>query len=150
MMSIEIRTCSTADLPAVKPLLDQLTEVSHRDQAITLERLQRLLAEMEAAPEIYVTWVALLDQQVVGFLSAIFYKTLFHDGGTCLINELVIDKNVRGRGIGEQLVRDIVQEARRRGMDEVEVGTELDNLIATAFYKKCGFDQAYVLLGMEF
>jgi len=147
---IEIRTCTQADLPVVKNLLDQLTEVAHGDQEITLDRLQRLLAEMEAAPEIYGNRVACLDQEVVGFLSAIFYKTLFHEGGTCLINELVIDKNRRGRGIGEQLVRDIVQEARKRGMDEVEVSTEQDNVKAAAFYKKCGFDQTYVLLGMEF
>ena len=42
------------------------------------------------------------------------------------------------------------EEALRRGMDELEVGTEKTNEGAQAFYKKCGFDEEYVLLGMEF
>jgi ribosomal protein S18 acetylase RimI-like enzyme len=149
-MMLEIRSCTIADLPAVKTLLDQLTEVAHGDQDISLDRLHRLLAEMGSVPDIYINRVACLDQEVVGFLSAIFYKTLFHEGGTCLINELIIDKDRRGGGIGEQLVKDIVGEARRRGMDEVEVGTEQDNQRAASFYQKCGFDETYLLLGMEF
>ncbi len=35
-------------------------------------------------------------------------------------------------------------------MDEIEVGTETDNAAARRFYKKNGFDEEYVLLGMEF
>jgi ribosomal protein S18 acetylase RimI-like enzyme len=149
-MPITIRTCTAADLPAVETLLRQLTEVAHGEQGFSQDHLRRLLAEMDTAPNVYVNRVAVLDQQVVGFLAAVFYKTLFHEGGTCLINELVVDRSVRGRGIGEQLVDDIVQQARQRGMDEVEVGTEQDNLRAVQFYRKCGFNQSYVLLGMEF
>ncbi len=37
-----------------------------------------------------------------------------------------------------------------RGLDELEVGTEKTNQGAQRFYQKCGFDQEYVLLGMEF
>jgi len=35
-------------------------------------------------------------------------------------------------------------------MDELEVGTETGNGPARQFYRKCGFDEEYVLLGMEF
>ncbi len=41
-------------------------------------------------------------------------------------------------------------EARRRGMDEIEVGTEKTNLAAQRFYRRVGFDEEYVLLGEDF
>jgi len=34
-------------------------------------------------------------------------------------------------------------------MDEIEVGTEIDNLAALGFCKSAGFDREYVLLGRE-
>ena len=67
-----------------------------------------------------------------------------------LINELVVSQAYRGRGIGQALVAKARDEALSRGMDEIEVGTEQDNLAARSLYQKCGFDQEYVLLGLEF
>jgi GNAT superfamily N-acetyltransferase len=80
----------------------------------------------------------------------IFYKTLFHHGGTALINELVVIQAIHGRGIGQALVAKARDEALARGMDEIEVSTEYENLPARSLYKKCGFEQEYVLLGLEF
>ena len=38
----------------------------------------------------------------------------------------------------------------RRGMYDIEVGTEKTNLKAIDFYKSIGFDEEYILLGREF
>jgi len=54
---------------------------------------------MNRAPEIYHNLVATDDQVIIGFISVIFYKTLFHKGGTALINELVVEAAYRGRGV---------------------------------------------------
>lgn len=80
----------------------------------------------------------------------VFYKTVFHRGGTALINELIVTRKHRGRGIGTKLVEAAVREAKARGMDEIEVGTEKGNGRAIGFYQANGFDEEYVLLGREF
>lgn len=87
---------------------------------------------------------------MVVFLSSVFYETPFHDKGTCLINELIVRKDRRGTGIGRALVEAVQAEARRRGMDEIQVGTEKTNLAAQRFYKRVGFDEEFVLLGEDF
>ncbi len=87
---------------------------------------------------------------VIGFLSAVFYETPFHDKGTCLINELIVDADRRGAGVGRALVETAKAEARRRGMDEIEVGTEKTNLAAQRFYQRVGFDEEFVLLSQDF
>lgn len=150
MQHIDIRVCQASDLPAARGLLLQLTEVAHETGFLDPERLQELFDELSAQPDMYLNLVAESGGQVVGFISVVFYKTLFHRGGTALINELVVDRGARGMGIGRALVERVVAEARARGMDEVEVGTEQSNQRAKAFYRGCGFDEEYVLLGMEF
>lgn len=149
-MSVHIRRCERRDLPAVRELMRQLAEVAPTDTDFRLDKLEAILAEMEQLPTIYLNLVAVMEGRVVGFASAIFYKTLFHEGGTALINELVVDRTVRGAGIGSRLVEEIKREAIARGMDELEVGTEQSNVLAQRFYRRQGFDKEYALLGMEF
>jgi GNAT superfamily N-acetyltransferase len=147
--AFSIRPCQATDLPAVLELLGQLSEVTSPPQDLELAALQNVFAQMAEVPHVYLNLVADVNGQVAGFGSVIFYQTLFHRGGTALINELVVRRELRGEGIGSALVRAVVDAAAARGMDEVEVGTERTNEAARRFYDRCGFDQEYVLLGME-
>jgi ribosomal protein S18 acetylase RimI-like enzyme len=105
---------------------------------------------MAANPDFYFTLVAEQEGHVIGFISLLFYRVWFHPGGTALINELIVDDRYRNQGIGALLIDAAVKEAHSRGMDEIEVGTEQENLGAQRFYRRCGFNETYLLLGMEF
>lgn len=150
MSPIIIRDCEERDLEAVAGLMKELEEVATATSDFAVDNLKSLVKEMGKLPEIYRNIVAEYNGRVVGFISLIFYKTLFHKGGTALINELIVNRECRGRGIGTALVQTARDEALKRGMDELEVGTECDNKAARSFYKKCSFNEEYVLLGMEF
>ena len=145
-----IQPCRYQDLPAVLGLLGQLGEFSHINRQLKLDHIQTLFLEMNCKPEIYLNLVCTVKGEVAGFISMVFYKTLFHHGGTALINELVIGRVYRGQGLGKALVTEAINAAKSRGMDEIEVGTEQGNKTAKKFYHKAGFDKEYVLLGMEF
>jgi GNAT superfamily N-acetyltransferase len=147
---IAVRDLEEKDLPAVVDLLCQLAEHAGGGQ-VDPRRVdaRRIFALMRGAPEVYANWIAESDGRVVGFLSVVFYCTLFHPGGTALINELVVDRGARGQGVGGLLVRRAEQEAIRRGMDELEVGTERANAAALRFYRTRGFGEEYILLGKE-
>lgn len=151
METITIRKCRKEDLGEVINLMRELSEVAHGwEGPQTSGELEDLHAHMERYPEIYWNIFAEVEGQTAGFLSVIFYKTFFHEGGTALINELIVGKAFRGRGIGTALIEATKAEALKRGMDEIEVGTEQTNIAAQKFYKGNGFDEEYVLLGMEF
>lgn len=146
---IEIRPCTLNDLPAVQALLRQLAEVAEPTSTLTLEELEKTFLSMTAQPSFYDNYVAMESMHVVGFISIIYYQTMFHQGGTALINELVVDRDRRGAGIGKALIARAVHEAKARGQDELEVATELDNEPASSFYRACGFDVEYRLLGLD-
>ncbi len=130
--------------------MNQLGEFARGENQFKLDHFQQLLDVMNANPASYHNLVCEADGQVCGFLSLVFYSSFFHRVGTALINELVIDSSRRGLGLGRQLIEAAVAEARARSLDEIEVGTEVTNQAAQQFYKKCGFTEEYVLLGMEF
>lgn len=150
MSLLEIRLCKSNDLPEVVNLMKELSEVAHTNEDFMLENIQKVFEEMSKNPEFYYNLVAVSARRIVGFISVVFYKTVFHKGGTALINELIVTDSLRGKGLGRELLMKAKEEALLRGMDEIEVGTEKTNSPAQSFYKKYGFDEEFVLLGMEF
>ncbi|TLN25699.1 GNAT family N-acetyltransferase [bacterium] len=147
---ITVRPMQPNDLPAIEGLMAQLTAAVESAHTSSQSQMATVLANMDAHPEMYLTLVAEEDGIVLGMLALVFYRVWFHPGGTALITELVVDERQRGKGVGAKLIAAAVETARARGMDEIEVGTERQNQGAQRFYRRCGFDEEYVLLGMEF
>jgi ribosomal protein S18 acetylase RimI-like enzyme len=145
-----VRICEEKDLPDVVGLITQLAEVSRVEKEFQLNQFRKMFQKMAEQPEIYSNYVYETNGKVTGFISIVFYMTFFHRVGSAQVNELVVDDYFRGQGIGQALMQAAEQEARQRGMDELEVGTEKENLAAQKFYRKYGFDEEYVLFGMEF
>lgn len=148
--NFRIRSWTADDLPAVKRLMDQLARHIGEENEISLELMERHFREMEKLPQLYDSFVYESDGNIVGFISVVYYRSVFHRMGTALINELVVDVAHRGRGIGQTLLRRSIDEAKKRGMDELEVGVVKENPGAQRFYKQNGFEEEYLLLGMEF
>ena len=145
-----IRKWQEQDLPQIIALLQELNEALGEDQAIDDITVHDHYVNMNAQPEIYENYVFEGNGIVVGFLSLLFYRTIYHKRGTALINELIVSQASRNKKIGEQLLQYGINAARERGMDEIEVGVMQDNIGAIRFYKKHGITEEYVLLGLEF
>jgi len=147
---IIIRDLGKEDLISLKVLLDDLNNAIKFKHEINEKDLNSVYVNIDKYPEIYSNYVAIENDKIVGFLSIVFYKTFLHKGGTALINELIVAETHRNKGIGKKLIQKAIKSAKSRGMDEIEVGTEITNTKAQNFYKKAGFNEEYVLLGREF
>jgi len=147
---IKIRQADENDLGEIKILLKKLQESAEPHNEVTQIGFGKIFKEMNDFPHFYSNYVAVKDGDIIGFISIIFYKTLFHSGGTALINELIVSEDYRRKGVGKKLISKAIKIAKQRGMDEIEVGTEKKNIIAQSFYKKCGFNNEYILLSKTF
>ena len=134
-----IRRARESDAEAVTALLGQL------DYLLGAEAVAPVLAEVLADPA-HVALVAEEDGEVVGFVNAHFRPQLHHLAPVGTIDELVVDRDRRGRRIGERLVEAVLEEARRRGADVMEVSTHNRRERARAFYRRCGFEATSVKL----
>ncbi|MBN1698090.1 MAG: GNAT family N-acetyltransferase [Spirochaetales bacterium] len=149
MDKVFIREMCAGDIEGVHRLMEQLDSIFDSHHDISFDTIKRTFAEMEEKNDIYVNYIAEVDNAIMGFISAVVYKTFFHKSGTLLINELVIDRESRGKGIGEKLLQTVIGIARDRGLNEVEVSTSFDNKRAIVFYRKHGLIDESIVCGME-
>ena len=82
--------------------------------------------------------VALDDDLVVGFVSAVIYLHPDKPAPELWINEIGVAPSHQRRGIGKALMQAILEEAKRSGCTEAWVLTERDNLAAMAMYTSAG------------
>jgi len=148
MSNILIRDAREKDLSAIEQLIAELVETLDDTKGIdikqALENCQNLLSEPN-----YHFLVAEIDGVVVGFINFTTRKTALHRSPSGLIDELVLTKNCRRRGIGEQLLSVAIEKCKQLGCYEVEVSTEKVNTKARKFYRRRGFNERGVLLEVD-
>ena len=149
MSACTIRDMRASDLGEVHGLLVQLERRFESGHPLSAAQTAEIFAAMQSRPDCYVNRVAEAEGRVVGFISAVLYKSFFHAGGTALINELVVDQGRRGRGIGGLLVREVRRLAQALGMNELEVGTSPGNAEAITFYRAQGLSDESLVFGVE-
>src|SRR5207253_3610254 len=116
----EIRTCRADDFAAVLALPEQLWPRTPLD-AVRLRRVyDRALASDH---QIYLC--ATDGLTVLGFGSLTVKNNLWRAGFVGHIDELVVDAEHRGRGVGTRLLERLIGLARERGCTRVELDSAL-------------------------
>jgi aminoglycoside 6'-N-acetyltransferase I len=82
--------------------------------------------------------VALEDDIVVGFISAVVYVHPDKTAPELWINEIGVAPTHQRRGIGKMLLRSILENAKQSGCTEAWVLTDRSNIPAMAMYKSVG------------
>lgn len=85
--------------------------------------------------------VALNNDLVVGFVSAVIYIHPDKPAPELWINEIGVAPAHQRQGIGKRLLQTMLEEAKRLGCSEAWVLTERDNLPAMAMYKSTGGEE---------
>jgi ribosomal protein S18 acetylase RimI-like enzyme len=144
-MDWTIREAEVEDLDRIVELLLELYSVVSERQTLHPESFRKNCLELLSERNSFFL-VAAEGERLIGFLNFTVRRTCLHSGGSALIDELVIDQEHRGAGVGRDLIEAAVRRARALGCSEVEVNTETVNLRARDFYKKLGFEEIGVLL----
>lgn len=86
--------------------------------------------------------VVALDQDlIVGFVSAVIYVHPDKPAPELWINEIGVAPTHQRQGIGKALMQAILEEAKRSGCNEAWVLTDRANLAAMAMYKSTGDEE---------
>uniref|UniRef100_A0A7S1R0A6 Glucosamine 6-phosphate N-acetyltransferase n=1 Tax=Neobodo designis TaxID=312471 RepID=A0A7S1R0A6_NEODS len=115
------------------PLLAQLTSVGD----ITAEQYAATLSKMEAKDsQVYVVHDAESDR-IVASATLLVEQKLIHECA-CVghIEDVVVSESCRGKGVGQTLVRFLVDLAKSRRCYKVVLDCATENC---GFYEKCGF-----------
>ena len=83
--------------------------------------------------------VVLDENEVVGFVSANFDPEAPQEHFRSVLWRINVDADDQGRGVGRFAVEELLDEARRRGMDHVNVIYEAGEGGPEAFFRRVGF-----------
>lgn len=81
-------------------------------------------------------FVAINNETIIGFASIHIIEKL--NRRSCLIEDVVVDKNERGKGIGKLLIEHLINFSKSKSCDKIILNSKESNI---PFYNKLGFVQ---------
>lgn len=140
-----VRRAVVGDLAALVGLLaDDPLGAGREDRGGDLGPYERAFAAVDADPAQVLVAVTQAGGEVVATLQLTVLKGLSRRGATRAQVEAVrVHERLRGRGLGEALMRWAIDEARRRGCALVQLTTDKRRLGARRFYTRLGFEATH-------
>jgi ribosomal protein S18 acetylase RimI-like enzyme len=133
--AVEIREASAADADSIGQMLHDFNveygEATPGPQWIA-QRVRELLDAGDTA-------VLLCGEGPDGLALLRFRPFLWTAGLECYLAELYVRPELRGQGRGRALMDAVLDTARRRGADYIDLNTDEDDTAARALYASVGF-----------
>lgn len=124
MREITLRQAELSDVPAISAIETRSFASPRSAEAIT--------RDVTAGSDVYFV-VAEDAGEVLG------YADMKIVAGEAQIYDIAVDPGARERGIGEALLRKLIQKAEESGCDLIDLEVRAGNAAALALYKKLGF-----------
>lgn len=145
---MQIREAVPEDLPAMITLLDQLFSI---EEDFTADRKrQRAGLQMILELESGVLLVTEHQGRVVGMISCQLVISSAEGGWSMLVEDLVIDQHMRGRGFGTALLSAAVSWGRKRRASRLQLLAERANHRGIAFYISRGLESTKLICLRKF
>ena len=129
MSVVEIRTAVESDLPRLRAVFRDSSWSNEGNRELLVEHPEFLELSADAVREGR-TRAAAINGNIVGFAS------VADATGRLELEDLFVDPAFMRQGVGRALIRDVAEQARRRGVRRVEVDA---NDHALRFYEEVGF-----------
>jgi GNAT superfamily N-acetyltransferase len=133
-----IRLAMTADIPGLASLAQQYWEFESI-HGFDRPRIEALLRGLLAQPDRGACWVAEADDQLCGYLLAVYMFSLEHGGLMAEIDEVFVSAQRRSTGVGALLIAQAERELAMRGIVRLQLQLGIGNDRARLFYERLGF-----------
>ncbi len=138
-MNVTIRTAGTGDIPRMSELLEKLFSLES-DFTPNNENQTRGLDMLVNEPlGMSHVLVAVHEGIIVGMATVQTLISTAEGGCVGLVEDVIVDREFRGRGIGTLLLEYIVEWSRSRNLKRLQLLADHENHSALAYYAKHGW-----------
>ncbi len=134
--SIVIRQANMLDVDHLVGLLEQLFAIEKDFDFNPGKHKKGLFLMLDGCGKHNTVKVALIHNTIVGMCTAQTRISTAKGEITAVLEDLVVDENHRGKGIGPALLENIVQWAEKRGIKNLQLLADRENTKALDFYKR--------------
>jgi ribosomal protein S18 acetylase RimI-like enzyme len=125
------------EAPAVAALLAAFRDhlgYDRPDDASMLASVERIIVRDDAE------YLLGGDGEPQGVAQVRYRWSVWWDAEDCWLEDLYVDANARGTGLGRALAQTVIDRAAARGCRRVELDVNSENPAAIALYRSLGFD----------
>lgn len=138
---MKITTALASDIPDLCHLLSVLFS-QEAEFSSDRESQARGLSLIIENPEIGHIVVAKVNGVTVGMVNVLFTVSTALGARVAIFEDMVVSPDVRGSGIGSQLLKYAIRSAQSCGCKRITLLTDTDNISAQSFYAKYGFKKS--------
>ena len=128
---LELRRATPQGLKDINNLLPQLSRAS---KPLSLKLLEDIVKDRNTC-----LVVVKDDSRIVGMGSLVVFLT--PHSRRARIEDVVVDKSYRGKGIGEKISKELISLAKKKKVKSIELSSRPSRAVANKLYKKLGFKQ---------
>ena len=137
MVSALIRQAENKDLSKILILYEGLTK--DPDDRISLDTARVKFEKLKTYPD-YQLYVAEVENEIVGTFALLIMDNLAHRGEpSAIIEDVVIRKDLQGRGIGKEMMKKAMNLCSEKGCYKMVLSSNLSREVAHRFYESLGF-----------
>ena len=140
-MNVKIEFATDDDLESMADLLTELFTLESDFKPDRDKQLAGLYLILEN-PTVGQLFVLRIDGQVAGMANALFTVSTAEGRRVVLLEDVIVSKNWRGRGLGRRLVAHVLKWAAANGLPRITLLSDKDNTPALAFYEHIGFEHS--------
>lgn len=147
MAGARIEFATVADL---EPLADLLAELFTLEADFVPDRAKQLagLKLILDNPDMGRLFVLRVEEgagwRVAGMANALITVSTAQGGRVLLLEDVILARDQRGRGLGRRLVEHVLAWAAAEGMTRVTLLADRGNIPALGFYQKLGFEASHM------
>ncbi len=136
-MKIEIHEARETDLQNALELYGHLG--MDNGEVLAFAEAQRIYQQMAAYPD-YRLYCALYESTVIGVFSLLIMDNIGHMGKpSAVLEDVVVHREWRSRGVGGQMVAYALARARKKGCYKLSLSSNKGREDAHRFYENLGF-----------
>lgn len=137
-MKIDLREAEAHDRDLLLSLIQGLYATEHIP--FDPNRSARALGDLLADPSLGRVWMIERDGRPVGYAVVALGYSLEFGGRFALLDELFIQEEHRGQGVGRQALARVAEACRELRLEAVRLEVERSNRGARELYRKAGFE----------
>jgi ribosomal protein S18 acetylase RimI-like enzyme len=126
-----------ADLDALLPMLERFN--ASQGYPFDTATARHALGELLARPELGRVYRILSGGETAGYAALTFGWSLEWGGRDAFVDELYLEPERRGRGLGRAALRALIEAARAAGVRALHLEVEAGNAAGQALYRSEGF-----------
>ncbi len=135
--NISIKEVKEASKEIYNAMIELLSQLTSSELAFSQKDLERIVASNSSI--LFTALDETLNNKIVGILTLAIID--IPTGMLAKIEDVVVDKTARGRGIGEAITLAAIQRAKELGITKIDLTSNPKREAANRLYQRLGFKQ---------